>query len=79
MYRRINMAGITLEIAKEQLEIWLEASREVAISQSYRIGSRWYTRADAGVIQKQIQYWQGQVVQLSRRGRNRVIRVVVRD
>jgi len=73
------MAGITLQQAQEQLEIWLEASREVATSQSYRIGTRWLTRADLGDIQKQIQYWQSQVSQLSRRGRNRVYRTVPRD
>jgi hypothetical protein len=73
------MMGITLKIAGEQLEIWLEASREVAVSQSYRIGSRQYTRADAGVIQKQIQYWQRQVTQLSRKGRKRFVRGVPGD
>ncbi|MCL2636950.1 MAG: DUF6148 family protein [Oscillospiraceae bacterium] len=73
------MQGITLDIAIENLNIWLEASREVAISQSYRIGSRSLTRADLGEIRKQIQYWNAQISQLSRRGRNRVYRVVVKD
>jgi hypothetical protein len=73
------MAGITLEIAKEQLDIWLEASREVAISQSYRIGTRWLTRADLGDIAAQIKYWENKVAQLSRKGRNRMYGVVPRD
>jgi len=73
------MAGITLEKAQEQLEIWLEASREVAIVQSYRIGTRWLTKADAGTIQKQIQYWSKIIAQLKRGGRNRVTRVIPRD
>jgi hypothetical protein len=60
-------------------QVWLEASREVAVSQSYRVGSRSLTRADLGTIQKQIKYWQGVVSQLSRWERNRLYRAVPRD
>ena len=71
--------GITLEQAQGQLEIWLKASGQVAINQSYRIGTRSYTRADLSAIQDQIKYWQGQVAALSRRGRNRIYRGIPRD
>jgi len=71
--------GITLKTAQEQLEIWLEASKIVATGQSYKIGTQSLTRANLSEILKQIKYWQGQVNQLSRRGRNRMYRAVPRD
>lgn len=51
------MAGITLAQAQEQLASWLAASTAVAGGQSYTIGSRSLTRADARAIQQQIDYW----------------------
>jgi hypothetical protein len=73
------MAGITLERAKKHLEMWLEAESEIALSQSYRIGTRMLTRADLRQVREQIQYWQNQVNQLIRGGRNKVYRAVPRD
>lgn len=69
------MAGITLDQAQAQLNLWLEASAKVAAKQSYSIAGRSLTFADVADIQKQIEYWQGWVTKLSagvsRRGRIR--------
>lgn len=77
------MAGITLEKAKQHLEVWLEAELEVATNQSYSIGTRSLTRANLKEIRGEIQFWQNQVARLenikNRRGRNRITRVVPRD
>jgi hypothetical protein len=51
------MAGITLAQAEAQLALWLTASEKVAKGQSYTIGDRSLTRADARAIQQQIDYW----------------------
>ena len=72
-------AGITVEYAKEQLEIWLKANAVIATGQSYKIGTRWLTRVDSSSILEQIKFWQNQVNQLSRRGRNRIWSIVPRD
>ena len=77
------MAGITLKIAKKELNAWLEAELEVTTNQSYTIGSRSLTRADLSDIREQIAFWEGKVAALEnqekRGGRNRIIRVVPRD
>ena len=75
------MAGLTLEVAQNHLEAWLEAEVAVSTSQSYRIGTRSLTRADLSEISKRITYWQNQVDRL-RKGRPRgirALRVVPRD
>lgn len=75
------MAWITIEAARENLAIWLEAQKAVATGQSYRIGSRSLTRASIYDIQKMIAYWQNVIDQLEAgRGRGaRVLRGVPRD
>jgi len=73
------MAAITLEIAQEHLDMWLEAERAIATSQGYKIGTRSLTRADLNAVRKQILFWTNISLQLSRKGRNRVYRVVPRD
>lgn len=60
------MAGITLEQAEAQLAAWLTANEKVARGQSYTIGDRSLTRADARTIMEQIKFWQGQVKALER-------------
>lgn len=60
------MAGITLEQAQAQLDAWLTANEKVASGQSYTIGDRSLTRADAKTILDQIKFWQGQVKALDR-------------
>lgn len=59
------MAGITLAQAEAQLSTWLSASTAVAAGQSYTIGSRSLSRADAAQIQAQVQYWDAKVKQLA--------------
>jgi len=61
------MAGITVEQAQAQLDAWLAASLAVTRNQSYRIADRQLTRADAGEIQRNIEYWNGKVQELSAR------------
>ncbi len=55
------MADMMLAQAQAQLDAWLAASLAVAKSQSYRIADRELTRADAGEVQKQIDYWRAMV------------------
>lgn len=78
------MAGITLEEAKNFLEIWLEAERRVSTGQSYTIGSRSLTRVNLSEIADRIEYWRNKVGQLEadptgRNGGRRVWRAVPRD
>lgn len=77
------MAGITLEQAQAQLNVWLDASTTVAASQSYEISSgssaRKLTRADAAEIRQQVTFWQSKVIALTSAaagGRRRVRYVV---
>lgn len=55
------MAGITLEQAQAQLDAWLAASLATSGSQSYEIAGRKLTRADAGEIRDNIDYWERKV------------------
>lgn len=74
------MAGITLAQAQTQLDAWLAASTAVSGAQSYEIGDRKLTRADARDIRENIDYWQSKVSQLSTQaaGRGRSRTVIVR-
>lgn len=74
------MAAWTLAEARTQLAAWLEADAATAMNQSYRIGTRQFTRADAAVITSKIQFWRREVERLEscRRGA-RVLRAVPRD
>ena len=68
------MAGITLAQAETNLTAWLAASEAVAASQSYTIGDRTLTRANAAWIEKMLTYWNSQVQRLSRtRSRTRYV------
>ncbi|MDA8122255.1 MAG: DUF6148 family protein [Deltaproteobacteria bacterium] len=68
------MAGITLAQAEAQLASWLAASTAVASGQSYTIGSRSLTRADARAIQQQIDYWDKKCQELG--GTSNVVRTI---
>lgn len=63
------MAGITLAQAQAQLDAWLDASLAVARNQSYSIGNRSLTRANAQEIQQQVNYWRAEVERLQGGGR----------
>lgn len=74
------MAGITLDLAKQHLDAWLEAELAVSTGQSYQIGSRRLQRANLSEISQQIAFWQRKVYELDGNNRNkRVVRVVPRD
>ena len=60
------MAGITLQSAQAQLDLWLAADAAVTSGQSYSIGGRALTRANAAEITNKIDYWNGWVQKLSR-------------
>lgn len=62
------MAGITLAQSEEQLAAWLAASTATASGQSYSIGSRSLTRADAREIREQIKFWDSMTKSLDRGG-----------
>ncbi len=68
------MAGITQTQAETNLTAWLAASEAVALNQSYTIGDRTLTRANAKQIMEMIEFWDGQVQRLSRtRNRTRYV------
>lgn len=66
------MAGITQAMAQVHLDAWLAADLAVAGGQSYTIGTRTLTRAQAVEIRGNIKYWQQQVVAATRTGGLRV-------
>ena len=72
---------ITIDAAKENLQIWLEAQKAVSTGQSYKIGTRSLTRASLSDILKMIRYWQNVIDELEAGvGRGaRVLRGVPRD
>lgn len=72
---------ITLEEAKDNLQMWVEAQQAVATGQSYKIGTRSLTRASLSDILKMIRYWQNVIDELEAGvGRGaRVLRGVPRD
>lgn len=61
------MAGITLQQAQAQLDLWLAASTAVATGQEYAIGTRKLRRTDAAEIRQQIVFWERKVAQMSGR------------
>ena len=71
------MAGLTLAQAQQHLSEWLAADTAVSKGQSYSIGARAFSRADAAEITEKIKFWQTQVNKLSRGG-SRTRRVVPR-
>ena len=80
------MAGITLEQAQAQLDLWLAANIKIAGNQSYEIdtgnGRRKLTRANPAEVQEQIEFWDRKVKELtpaSGGGKRRTRYVVRRD
>jgi len=59
------MPGITLAQAETQLALWLAADAAVASGQSYTIGGRSLTRANAREIRENIDYWDAKVKEIS--------------
>ena len=75
------MAWITLEEARENLKMWLEAEKWVSTGQSYTIGTRSLTRVNLAEIEERIDFWRNQLAALENgsKGRGRVFRGVPRD
>lgn len=74
------MGGITIEIAREHLNTWLDAEAALATSQSYTIGTMSLTRADLKNVREQIKYWNDMVTKLEcPGGRGRVYRAIPMD
>lgn len=59
------MAGITLEIAQQQLEKYLAAEAACTLKQSYTIDGRTMTFADLAQIQAGVALWDKRVQQLT--------------
>ena len=53
------MSGQTIDLAeaRRQIAAWLEASRALAAGGSHAMGDRSLTRADAGQVQRMLDYW----------------------
>jgi hypothetical protein len=64
----VNMAGITLAQAQAQLALWLAADAAVASGQSYAMGEKSLTLANAGEIRKNIDFWLSKCSSLSQTG-----------
>jgi hypothetical protein len=57
--------AVTLEQAQAQLNAWLACSLAIATgNQSHQIGIRTFTKADAGEVREQIEFWERRVEQL---------------
>lgn len=75
------MEWITLEEARENLQLWLSAERAAASGKSYTIGNRSLTRADLSDIADRIRFWRAEVARLEygRGAGMRVLQAVPRD
>lgn len=72
------MAGILLADATANLALYIEASKKVALGQSYTIGDRTLTRVDASEIRQMINFWQNWCKTLGGGG-DQVRRILPRD
>jgi hypothetical protein len=74
------MAGMQLTDAQELLNVWIAADKACAKGQSYQVGNRQLTRADAKEITEKIKFYQGFVTRLeSGTSGARVRRIIIRD
>lgn len=71
--------GISLDEAQENLELWVEASKQLTTHQSYKLGSRELTLANLEEIESMIDYWERMVDKLQARSNRRAVRVIPRD
>jgi hypothetical protein len=60
------MAGITLEQAETQLNLYITAEAAVLSGQRFRIGDKDITRADLEMVQRGITTWEARVQRLTR-------------
>ena len=74
------MPWITIEEARENLTMWLNAERAISTSQSYKIGTRSLSRADLSMVASRIAFWRNEIEKLENGQRGlRVVRAVPRD
>lgn len=73
------MSGITQDQAQTALDAWIAADLAVSRGQSYTIGGRSLTRADANVITDKIKFYSGLVAEIGRGGSGTVRRALPRD
>ncbi len=77
------MAVISKEIARQHLEMWLEAEAAVSTGQSYQIEQMVLTRASLKQIREQIIFWENKVAaaeaEEKNRGRNRIYHFAPHD
>ena len=75
------MAWITIDEARANLKMWLDAERAVATGQAYKIGTRSLTRANLSDIAARITYWRNELDKLESGGTGgiKVSRAVPRD
>ena len=74
------MPWITIEEARENLTMWLDAERAITTSQSYKIGTRSLSRADLSMVASRIAFWRNEIEKLENGQRGlRVVRAVPRD
>lgn len=74
------MPWITIEEARENLTMWLDAERAISTGQSYKIGTRSLSRADLSMVASRIAFWRNEIEKLENGQRGlRVVRAVPRD
>lgn len=75
------MSVITKEMAREMLQLWLDAERSVTAGKSYTIGTRSLTRSNISEIAQRIKFWTNELEKLENgRGSGmRILRAVPRD
>lgn len=74
------MPWITIEEARENLTMWLDAERAISTSQSYKIGTRSLSRADLSMVASRIAFWRNEIEKLENGQRGlRVVRAIPRD
>lgn len=74
------MSTISLSTAQAQLDLWIAADTAIAKSQSYSIGDKSLTRANAKEVTDKIKFYNNLVARLSSgNGGMRVRRIVPRD
>lgn len=74
------MPWITIEEARENLTMWLDAERAISTGQSYKIGTRSLSRADLSMVASRIAFWRNEIEKLENGQQGlRVVRAVPRD
>lgn len=74
------MPWITIEEARDNLTMWLDAERAISTGQSYKIGTRSLSRADLSMVASRIAFWRNEIEKLENSQRGlRVERAVPRD